>query len=48
MKDFILFATTFIIGYLCFIGLVAVLFKLFFPFYTKEELEQQNKLIKLP
>jgi hypothetical protein len=48
MKDLILFATTFIIGYLCFIGIVAILFKLFFPFYTKEELEQQKELIKLP
>ncbi len=45
MNDIILFVTVFIIGYLCFIGIVVGLFKLFFPFLTKEELEQRNNLL---
>jgi hypothetical protein len=47
MKDIILFATVFIISYLCFIGIIVGLFKLFFPFLTKEELEQHNNLLSV-
>jgi hypothetical protein len=47
MKDIFLFVSIFIIGYICFIGVIVGLFKLFFPFLTKEELEQRNYLASL-
>jgi CheY-like chemotaxis protein len=47
MKDVLLFVTVFLIGYLCFIGIVFGLLKLFFPFFTKEEIEQRSDLLKL-
>jgi hypothetical protein len=47
MKDTILFATVFIISYLCFVGIMVGLFKLFFTFLTEEELEKRNELLGL-
>ena len=44
MSDVIFFLFVFIIGYICFIGIVLVLGKLFFPFYTKEELAKKRHL----
>ncbi len=44
MENVILFLFVFIIGYICFIGMAVVLGKLFFPFYTKEELAKKRHL----
>lgn len=44
MKDVILFLNVFIIGYICFLGIVFVLVKLFFPFFTKEEHERRKSI----
>ncbi len=45
MRDVIFLAIVFLISYICFIGILFGLFKLFFPFFTKEELEQRNNLL---
>lgn len=44
MQDVILFLIVFIIGYICFVVIVLVLGKLFFPFFTKEELAEKGRL----
>ncbi len=47
MIDVILFLFVFIIGYLCFMSIVLFMIKMFFPFFTKEELEKRNSVIML-
>lgn len=42
MSDVILFLTVFIIGYICFIAIVLLFGKMFFPFYTMEEHAKRN------
>jgi len=44
MKDIFLFASVFIIGYICFVGVIVGLFKLFFPFFTKEDFFTKEEL----
>lgn len=47
MSNVIYFLIISTIGYICFIGIVFFLGKLFFPFFTKEELEKRKNLIDL-
>jgi hypothetical protein len=42
MRDIIAFLTTLILGYICFIGLIFFLGKLFFPFFTGDELRRKE------
>jgi len=41
MSQLILFFTVFCVGYLGFMAIVFIFQKLFFPFFTKEELERR-------
>jgi hypothetical protein len=47
MNDVILFLIVFIIGYICFMSIVLLIGKLFFPFFTKEEHEKRNNVMIL-
>jgi len=47
MNDIIVFSAVLMVGYLCFMGIVVFLGKVFFPFLTKEELEKRNNLSSL-
>jgi hypothetical protein len=44
MSDVILFLFVFIIGYICFIGIVILARRLFFPFFTKDQLARNRRL----
>lgn len=46
MKDVILLLTALFLGYICFVGVVFLLGRLFFPFLTKEELKQHRMNLK--
>lgn len=45
MNDVILFLFVFIIGYICFIGILILARRLFFPFFTKGELARNQRLM---
>lgn len=47
MKDIILILTAYMVGYVCFMISVIFLIKLFFPFFTKEELEKRKTMKNL-
>jgi hypothetical protein len=47
MKDILYFAVVFILSYLCFVAIMVGLFRLFFTFLTKEELDQRNSVLSL-
>jgi ABC-type transporter Mla subunit MlaD len=47
MENVILFLIVFIMGYICFVVIVLVLGKLFFPFFTNEELAEKRRLALL-
>ncbi len=44
MNDVILFLFVFIIGYLCFLGIILSARRLFFPFFTKDEMARNKRL----
>jgi hypothetical protein len=44
MKDVIIFSIVFVIGYLCFMSIVLVLRRIFFPFIIKEEMTKRGHL----
>lgn len=46
MKYVIDFLIVFIIGYICSMSVVLIATKLFFPFYTKKELDRYLALLK--
>jgi len=46
MNEIISFLTALILGYICFIGAVFFLGKLFFPLRTKDELKKQRLNLK--
>ena len=47
MKDIILILTAYIVGYICFMISMVFLIKLFFPFFTKEELKKRKTVKSL-
>lgn len=47
MNDIILFLSVFVFGYICFMIVVVLMVKLFFPFFTEEELKNRIHLLRL-